>query len=563
MSAAEASTQAPAGTDHGDDPVWTRKLIVGQRVVTWFCLLAGATALAASFPPLAWAPMALPALVLLIVGAGLARSWWHLVFAGLVSGVVFYALLLKWLDQVGVDAWLILSAYCALWWMVTLVATRAVMRLPGWPLWVACVWVLSEALRGAVPWGGFPWGSTGFTQSPGPAMNLAWIGGVPLLTFAVVVAAALVVWAAVASGLAPRLPALVRDCGDGRNVREPAWAAVVAVIAALAIFWGPSWFLAAATDRDEGPSPRTASVALVQGSVPDLGFGASNQRLAVLRNHVEATEQLAADVQAGRVSAPTVVIWPENSTDVDPLRFPDAAELITRAANTIGVPILVGAVTVAPTPADPISLWNVGVLWYPEIGPGAMYIKQHPLPFGEYVPFRSVLTQLIGRYDRVPYDFAPGPGPEILSVDDVRIGDIICFEVAYGGLVRETVRAGAAMLAVQTNNATFTSTGPGGLAQPEQQQAMARIRAVEFGRDVVTVATSGLTGHIRSDGSLVAEVPPFESGFIVTNVALRDELTPAARFGGWIQKGLCILAVMALCWAAWLARGSNSNPNER
>ena len=85
------------------------------------------------------------------------------------------------------------------------------------------------------------------------------------------------------------------------------------------------------------------------------------------------------------------------------------------------------------------------------------------MPFGEYIPFRSVLTRYITRLRRIPEDFAPGDKPGLLDVGGVRIGDVICFEVAYDGIVRDVTAGDPRLLVVQTNNATYGHSG-----QPDQ-----------------------------------------------------------------------------------------------
>ncbi|MDA9912962.1 apolipoprotein N-acyltransferase, partial [Candidatus Nanopelagicales bacterium] len=212
--------------------------------------------------------------------------------------------------------------------------------------------------------------------------------------------------------------------------------------------------------------------------------------------------------------------------DIDPFFNSDAAEQISLAADAIGVPILVGAVLT--NPADPTTVLNAGIVWDPVTGPGERYIKQHPVPFGEYIPFREQLANLIGRFDRIPRDFVAGEDSGVLQVGPVVLGDVICFEVAYDDLVRDTVRDGARMLAVQTNNATYTGTG-----QTEQQLAMARIRSVEHGRTVAVAATNGISALFAPDGTKLAELPERTAGTITAEVALRDSLTPSDVVGWW------------------------------
>ena len=113
---------------------------------------------------------------------------------------------------------------------------------------------------------------------------------------------------------------------------------------------------------------------------------------------------------------------------------------------------LVGIVTETD---DGTELLNSGVVWSPETGPGETYVKRHPVPFGEYIPFRSQLAPLISRFDRIPRDFARGPEPGVLTLGPVVIGDVICFEVAFNDIVRDVVKGGAEVITVQTNNATY------------------------------------------------------------------------------------------------------------
>ena len=125
-------------------------------------------------------------------------------------------------------------------------------------------------------------------------------------------------------------------------------------------------------------------------------------------------------------------------------------------------------------------------------------MKRHPVPFGEYIPFRGLLTKFISRLDQIPRDFYRGQFDSVLDLGPVRVGDVICFEVAYDGLIRDAITEGGQLLVVQTNNATYTGTG-----QLEQQFAISRYRAIETGRYVVVAATNGISGIIAPDGSVV------------------------------------------------------------
>lgn len=481
-----------------------------------------------AFPPVGlwWcAPIAVAGLTLAVRGSRLLPA----AGTGFVFGAVFFVGLMPWLRVVGPDAWVLLSLFSACYLAVLAAAVSLVQRLAAWPLWVACLWVLEELVRGRFPFGGFPWGRLAFSQSDSPLTALVSLGGTALLTFAVALAGTLLAWCAVRVRRTRRV--------DLRLVAAVAGCAVL-VLVGLAV---P---LPSATATDHG---RTVTAAVVQGNVPRTGLDAFDQRETVLRNHVQASAHLAADVAAGRTPQPDLVVWPENSSDIDPFYDPAAYQMISNAVDALGVPTLVGLVVAAP---DPTKVENEGVVWSPGTGPGQTYVKRHPVPFGEYVPFRHLLSTFVSRFDRVPRDFQAGTKPGLLQVGPARLGDVICFEVAYDGVVRDVVRDGADVLAVQTNNATYGRTG-----QVEQQLAMSRLRAVEHGRAVLVAATSGISAIIAPDGSILAQAPEFTQDSLVERVPLRTALTWADRLTVWPEWLLAMLGLAAVVVAAGQAMG--------
>jgi len=188
----------------------------------------------------------------------------------------------------------------------------------------------------------------------------------------------------------------------------------------------------------------------------------------------------------------------------------------------------------------PDHVSNTGIVWSPSTGPGERYVKRHPVPFGEYIPFREQLSGITDRLDQIPRDFVAGPEPGVLDVGPVRVGDVICFEVAYDGLVRDVVDGGARVLVVQTNNATYNGTG-----QTEQQLAMSRLRAVEHGRSVLVAATSGISAVVMPDGRVVQRSGELTTQTLVADVPLRAGRTVADRFGAWTEWVLAALGLVA------------------
>ncbi|MDT0268810.1 apolipoprotein N-acyltransferase [Streptomyces sp. DSM 44915] len=491
---------------------------------TLLAALAGLV-LVPAFPPYDLWPLSLvavAALSLLTRGRSARRGGW----LGFVAGVPFFLGLLAWLRVIGWDATIGLAIIQAAFFIPLGAGLAATARLRAWPLWAACLWVGEELLRGRVPFGGFPWGRLAFANTDTPFTPLAALGGAPLVTFAVALTGALLAWA----GL--RLWALHRARLLAPRTALPALGGAGLALAVGAVGYAVPVGTAAAD---------TVRVAIVQGNVQQAGMDFLGRPMMILNNHVEATLELADDVEAGRVERPELVLWPENASDLDPYRRPEAYAAIDRAVRAVGVPVLIGALVDHPTREGYVE--NQGIVWDPETGPGDSYTKQHPVPFGEYVPFRDQLSKVITRLDRVPRDFWPGEHSGVLDVGPARLGDVICFEVAYDGIVRDTVNEGARALVVQTNNATYGETG-----QPEQQLAMSQLRAVEHGRAVVTVATSGISAVVRPDGSIEQRTEEFTQDVLTTELPLRDQRTVADRVGAAPEWSLALAGLLAWLW---------------
>jgi apolipoprotein N-acyltransferase len=487
---------------------------------------AGGWLLYLSFPPSPAWYLALPAFALLgqVVRGGTARAGFGL---GCVFSLAFLLPLLVWVGALVQEVpWIALSAFESLFVAASVAGMALVTRLPLWPLWAAAVWLVGEAVRSRVPFGGMPWGRVGFGQPDGPLLPLAAVGGVPLLSFATVLA-----------GLA--LGELVRRL-VAREVRA---AAAVAALAAAALVSGP---LAAAVPAAPGAPDRVATIAAVQGNVPRLGLDFNAQRRAVLDNHVRVTEQLAADVAAGRAPRPDLVLWPENSSDIDPLQNPDAAAQIDRAARAVGVPIMVGTILRNPPQlanADGPTATNSTLVWEAGVGPVARNDKRRIQPFGEYMPFRSFFRMFSPYVDRAS-NFSPGTGEGALDVAGVRVGIAICWEIAFDDLVADSVAAGAQVLAVPSNNATF-----GFSDMTYQQLAMSRVRAVEFDRAAIIATTSGVSATVARDGTVTARTGQFEPGVLVDRTVLRDTTTIAARLRSAPEWALVALGAGAVLLA--------------
>ena len=499
---------------------WAALLVVG----------GGLTGVIA-FPTFGIWPAAIVSVALLSVAVDGRRSRTG-AWLGYLYGLAFMLPLIHWTGiYVGPAPWLLLCAALAAFYAVLGALLPLLARLPGAPLWVGAAWVLQEALRDRIPFGGFPWGRLAFSQAESPLRWFAALGGAPLLTFVVAVAG---------GGLA----VVVTNAWPLNLRRAVAGSAVVAAMPLIGVLLSAPF--APPPDRDG----RTEIVAVVQGGLPDLGLRFQDRARQVLDNHVRQTLLLARRIAAGEVRQPDLVLWPENASDVDPFHDPSAYDEIDRAVKAVGAPVLVGAILQGP---GPDHRRNVGILWSPTTGPGARYTKRHPVPFAEYIPLRSIAEALSPDAKAVTQDMVAGNGDGLLRGGPVPIGDVICFEVAYDDLVRSSVAAGAQLLVVQTNNATFGRT-----PETYQQLAMSQVRAVENGRTVVQVSTTGESAVIGPDGVIRDRSGElFAPALLVDTVPVRTALTPATRVGGWPEL---LLSLVAAVGAAGVVVSSRRRP---
>ncbi|WP_084505853.1 apolipoprotein N-acyltransferase [Nocardia harenae] len=527
----------------------------GLRFPGAFWLRAAAALLAGlllfgSFPPRPlWflAPLGIALLTLVLERARTARG---AAGYGLLAGLGFFVPLLPWTGiYVGPVPWLALSTACAAFLALFGALTFWTAPLPARPLWIALAWTACEWARSSFPFGGFPWGRLAFGQADGWYLPLAALGGAPLIGFAVALTGTCLAYllTALARRRAVRESVAEQTPGPGSPRRPTALAA-----AATAVILLPLTGLAlGATLPTPESGDRTITVAAVQGSVPRLGLDFNAQRRAVLDNHVRRTEQLAAEIAAGRAPKPDVVIWPENASDIDPLRNPDAAAAITAAARAVGAPILVGAVLIN---ADRSSTTNSVIVWDPATGPGERHDKKIIQPFGEYLPLRGFFRLFSGYADRAGY-FVPGDGTGVVHAAGLPIGVATCYEVAFDRAFRDSMDAGAQLLTVPTNNATF-----GDSEMTYQQLAMSRVRAVEHGRALVVAATSGVSAIVAADGAVTERSELFVPAALTARLPLRTDRTLATRLGPapeYLAVALCGLGVAA---AAVLRRREHPAP---
>ena len=498
-----------------------------RRVLRVLASIGGGIALWLSFPDynLWWlAPIGVAAINLSVLrirakaAAGL----------GLLAGWAFFIPTLAWSGvYVGTPPWFALATLEALYFAAMAASLALAQRRHVSILIAAAIWVVQEWLRSTTPFGGFPWARIAFSQADAVWTPIvAWVGA-PGLTFLVAGLGGLIALAAsVAWSRRQHTPELIP--------RPVAFAGLVPVLALLA-----GTLMTPPTDG------RPLKVSAVQGNVPTAGLDFNAEREAVLRNHLRGVDELTTQVKAGKAQKPDVIVLPENASDIDPLVNLDAGAAIQNAANAAGSPLIIG--TVLQGPGRFVS--NTSLLYRPGVGITDRYTKQHPVPFGEYIPYRSFFRTFSSKVDLVRKDFAAGQRVGVFSVPtaagNVKLAPIICFEVAYDDLMRKPAERGAQIFAVQTNNATFGYT-----AESTQQLAISRVRALEYGRSVVHVSTVGVSALITPDGVAHESSELFTHQVLNGSLPLRDQATLAQKLGRFPEILCACVTALVLAGAA-------------
>ncbi|GAA5036753.1 apolipoprotein N-acyltransferase [Streptomyces siamensis] len=364
-------------------------------------------------------------------------------------------------------------------------------------------WLMVELARSWQGLGG-PWGLLGSSQwEVAPALRLASVGGVWLLSFLVVaVNVAVAVLIAV------------------RRARVPAVAGLVATAAVTSAAW--VW----------SPRPDVdgrVRVAVVQPGVVD-GIGSGTERFA--REEALTRTLAGKDVD--------LVVWGESSVGFDLADRPDLAERITALSRLTGADILVN---VDARRSDRPGIYKSSVLVGPQGPTGDRYDKMRLVPFGEYVPARSLLGWATSVGKAAGEDRRRGSEQVVMNVGHgLRVGPMVCFESAFPDMSRHLAQDGAGVLLAQSSTSTFQHSWA-----PEQHASLAALRAAETGRPMVHATLTGVSAVYGPSGERIGSwLGTGSHAAMVYEVPLARGVTPYVRFGDWpVYAALMVLA--ALC----------------
>ena len=356
---------------------------------------------------------------------------------------------------------------------------------------------LAEVLRLSWPFGGVPLATLAIGQSQSPLAALSPLGGVILITL-------VVFWI---------------------SLSQRRFRAVLLTFVLIGV--------ANATDFT-ADSGRTLRVTVVQGGGEQGTHAVDTDPREVFDRHLALTRTLTAD------NTRDLVLWPENVINVSATGlFADSREYLEIAAEAkrLQTPMVVGITEDAGVDA----FTNAQIVVQPDGFVSSRYDKVRRVPFGEYMPMRSLLSSLGAPTHLVPRDARPGDGRAWLDIGDERASVAISWEVFFGGRVNEGVTDGAGFIINPTNGSSYTWT-----ILQTQQLASSRLRAREQGRWLVQAAPTGFSSFVDPNGTVLDRTDIGSSSVIERTIAVREGRTPYSLAGNRVY------IVALLLWALWL-----------
>jgi apolipoprotein N-acyltransferase len=510
----------PSTSSSREDMRWVPPLWValGMAILAGWLMQLG-------FPDRDWWPLTIVGTALMMAsvrGLGFSKA----LVVGIAGGFTFYGILIWWLTvYLGLVPWIALTLaqvvfFCLGLALIALVWRYSSRQWPGvagrlgiTPVLVGGAWLIREAIASVFPFGGFAWGRISQSQSESPLASLvSWVG-TSGMSFLLAWAAALMV-------------ALLYETRMGLDGR-----AALAAATWVALMVWPTFPV-----QNSG----TLRVLAVQGNA-DAGLFAQYERGDNLKDHYRVTRELFD--QETNVD---VIIWPENASDIDPLRYPEAAAVVSEVVRELGAPLVVGTITKSGEETfNSMLLWDMDK----DIGRSVVrdqYDKIHPVPFAEYLPARDFFYPLApSLFDMIPRDYSFGKRDTIFEVAGATAGIAICYDIVDDEILWTMMRGGADIIFAPTNNADFGQTN-----QSLQQLAIARMRAIETGRTVINISTVGTSAVIDPTGSELDRLPTYTEGYMLLDVPLANHTTPATMLERSLELFLVGLTLAGLAVSA-------------
>jgi len=369
-------------------------------------------------------------------------------------------------------------------------------------IWVLFEWIRSWFLTG------FPWLSVGYSTINWPLAGYAPVGGVFLSSLALVVCSGLLAWMICRRGVLSAcvgITSIAIIVGGGYALQQIEWTQIV--------------------------KDRTVNVTMAQGNIA--------QELKFQPNLLEDSINLYSELSE---TGAELVIWPESAI---PTVFTDLTDWEVAFADRMkqqGTTVISGGFT---SDKNFTEYYNaIKVLNGTE---DQVYVKRHLVPFGEFTPFRDLISLLSNLITIPMSDLSPGTGPiKPITVNGVNYAMSICYEDAFGSEMRAQFPSANVLINV-SNDAWF-----GDSTAPHQHQEIAAMRSLEFARPMLRVTNTGITSLIDYRGKVVERGPQFEAMAIDVEVAPREGVTPYVKLGDWLAVLLSVVMLLIGWITGWI-----------
>ena len=376
------------------------------------------------------------------------------------------------------------------------------------PILFACLWTALEWWQAHSGWSGVPWARLPLGQAElVPLLQSASVFGSYAITLLIVTV----------NGLLAYL------------LLNPSKRLLCGALAA-GLFLGNLAFgsIRMMTLTDGGEPLRAAAIQGNQSSLENWGFDTMDEVMEVYGELSRRAAEEGADI----------IVWPETCIPANIDRSGWVREYVTQLASACGVPILCGLFTRVAEGSD--ADYNSIVVALPDGSiHDTVYNKRNPVPFGEFVPFRSLVTALIpplAEINTLAEDIPAGEDSVVFDLEVGQVGSLICFDSIYERNAMDSIGNGAQLLAVSTNDSWFQDS-----RGVWMHHAQSQLRAIETGRYVVRSANTGVSSVISPTGQILESLGALKQGYVLEEVYLSNRVTAYSVIGNLLAY-LCVAA---------------------
>ena len=470
-----------------------------------------------SFPPYDFWYLIFPALYLFYYSLLSSKKSF---LSGFIFGCVAYGVILLGIQSIGLEAWIPLTFLMGLMYGVFSKLFSYLNTKSGNNFYVLlAALAVFDLIRAYFPFGGFPWGFPSTVLLTGPIDSPLFFE-VPL-TFRN--------FGPTGSSLLLQSLPLVIALGVFSK-RKPKNYLKDYSIFLLIIF---TIFISNYVVNDYQHTQLETSelnITIVQGNSPCPGAKnrCNNERQKIYDSHLAQTQSLEGNFD--------LVVWPESSTGFnnDPGVHSRVQNDVSTEALRLDSYFLIGG----DRPVQKEYFENYGIFINREGEVVDQYLKQHPVPFGEYIPFRKYLDW-IPPLALVPRDMIRGDGQKIFMVNDTKISTVISFEGSFQRYIRNSVLDGAELVVILTNQASYGESG-----MSDQFILMSRANAISNERPIVHAAITGKSAFIDHNGKVISQTELFETTTLNEKLEVRQTETPYSKYGNYLNYIFIIIGAI-------------------